>query len=95
MDMTTYISPELMVLVPVIYLIGMALKRSTVRDNLIPALLGLAGVFLAGLWIFATTPIADSQAAASALFGAVTQGIIVAGVAVYGNQIYKQIGKED
>jgi len=70
MDMTTYISPELMVLVPVIYLIGMALKRSTVRDNLIPALLGLAGVFLAGLWIFATTPIADGQSAANALFGA-------------------------
>lgn len=95
MDLNTYIMPELMVLVPVIYLVGVGLKKSTVKDNLIPVLLGVVGVVLAGLWIFSTTDIANSKQLASALFGAVTQGIIVAGVAVYGNQLIKQSTKGD
>ena len=34
-----YISPELLVLVPVMYFVGIAIKKSKIKDNLIPLLL--------------------------------------------------------
>ena len=95
MDINNYIMPELLVLVPVLYMVGIAIKKSNIKDCLIPATLGTIGIALAGLWIFANTLIADSQQVAMALFSAITQGIIIAGVAVYGNQIVKQFNKEE
>lgn len=95
MKFEDFIKPELLVLIPVLYLVGMAVKKSAVKDKLIPFILGAVAVILAGLYVFATTDISGAKAAVMAVFTAVTQGILIAGTSVYANQLYKQIKKED
>lgn len=92
MDYTEYIKPELLILIPVLYLIGVAIKKSALADKFIPVVLGAVAVVLAGLYIFATTTdISAGKDAAMAIFTALTQGILVAGASVYTNQVVKQL----
>ena len=93
MNFEDFIKPELLGLIPVLYLIGVAIKRSNLNDRWIPIVLGAAGVVLAGLYIFATTDMSGGKDAVMAVFVALTQGILTAGASVYANQIYKQITK--
>ena len=90
-----FVKPELLVLVPVLYLIGAGLKKSEFSDKLIPAALGLAGVLLAAMYIAATGVFAGAQDVIAGAFAALTQGILCAGASVYVNQIVKQAGKNE
>lgn len=91
-----YIRPELLVLIPVLYFVGIAMKQSQrVKDNWIPAILGAVGVLLSILYVLATSAISGYQAALMAAFVALTQGILCAGCSVYVNQVIKQGGKRD
>ncbi|MBQ8752399.1 MAG: phage holin family protein [Clostridia bacterium] len=90
-----FVKPELLVLVVALYFVGVALKKSNVKDKYIPLILGLCGIVLALLWVLATSAIAGWQDGLMAAFTAIVQGIIVAGLSVYANQIYKQLGKTD
>ncbi len=93
--LTDYIKPELLVLIPVLYLIGMGLKKShSVADRKIPLILGACGVLLAAVYVLASTPMGGWQAGMAALFTAVTQGVLCAGGSVYVHQLLKQQGKE-
>lgn len=95
MNYQDYIKPELLVLIPVLYFIGTAIKRGKISDTLIPVILGVSAVFLAGIYLVATTEIIGARAIATALFGAITQGILCAGASVYANQILKQAQKSN
>ena len=95
MDFQDYIKTELLILIPVLYFIGIGLKKSKLPDKWIPAILGIAAVALSAIWIIATTDISGLQETAAAIFTAVTQGILVAGASVYVNQIIKQSSKEE
>lgn len=95
MDIQEYIKPELLVLIPVLYLIGLAIKKSKIADRHIPWILGVCGILLAGVYLFATEYIAGAQAILTALFTAITQGILCAGASVYINQLIKQGKRED
>lgn len=99
MDITKiaeFIKPELLILVPVLYFIGMGAKQTTlVKDNHIPMLLGICGIVLAVLWVLGTSNIQTYQEGLIAAFGALTQGILTAGGSVYINQIIKQAGKNE
>lgn len=90
MDFQQFIKPELLILVPVLYFIGVAIKKSKINDKHIPLILGAAGVVLSGIYLFATVEIIGVQAVATAVFTAITQGILVAGASVYVNQVIKQ-----
>lgn len=91
-----YIAPELVVLVPVLYLLGAGLKKSQyVADKHIPAILGAAGIVLAALYILATTTFAGWQTAVMAVFTAVVQGVLCAGGSVFVNQLVKQSAKTE
>ena len=94
MNYQDYIKTELLILVPVLYFVGTGLKKSALPDKWIPMALGIAAVVLSAIWVAATTDISGWQEAASALFTAVTQGILVAGASVYTNQLYIQAKKE-
>lgn len=90
MDIMEYIAPELVVLIPVLYLIGMALKRSElVPDKMIPLFIGAIGIILATLYVSATCDFC-----AEGMFTAIVQGILCAGASVYVNQTIKQLGKD-
>ncbi len=95
MDYSSYIAPELLVLVPVLYLLGMALKKSGIRDKFIPITLGAASVLLCTLWIFGSSSVFGLHQFFSALFSSLTQGILIAGSAVYTNQLIVQASKKE
>lgn len=89
-----FIRPELLVLIPVLYFIGMALKNAQAfADKHIPLALGAVGVALAALWVVATSTIASPQDGALAVFTAIVQGVLVAGASVYIDQLIKQSQK--
>ena len=95
MNVNDYIKPELLVLVPVMYLIGMGCKKSAlIADKYIPLVLGAVSVLLSGVWVLATSPVGSFQEVCIAVFTAVTQGILAAGASVYINQIAKQSKKD-
>ena len=95
-NMTDFIKPELMVLVVVLYLVGLALKKwEYIPDKLIPLVLGISGIVLATVYVFATTTVFGAQGTLMALFVAVTQGILCAGASVFVNHVYKQLQKEE
>ena len=90
--MTDYIQPELMVLIPVLYLIGFALKKSTIfKDKYIPLVLGVVGIILSFLYFM----FGDIECNGTSVFTAITQGILCAGASTYANQIYKQLANND
>lgn len=80
--LNNFITPELFALIPVLYLIGMGIKKTAwIKDNYIPAILGVLGVILSCLYLKGID------------FSAITQGILCAGASVYVNQLIKQGGK--
>ena len=93
MDMMELIRPEMLTLIPVLYLIGMALKKAEVFENkYIPLGLGLLGALLGAAWLLVFRD-AEYNVLQSLLMGAV-QGILCAGCSVYANQLYKQLKTE-
>ena len=89
--MTDFIKPELMILIPVLYLIGIALKKISLPDKFIPLILGASGVILSAVYLLSVTQIISTRDVWNAIFAAITQGILCAGASVYANQIYKQL----
>ena len=52
MDMMELIRPEMLTLIPVLYLIGVALKKAEIFENkYIPLGLGLLGALLGAAWL--------------------------------------------
>lgn len=94
MNYLNYVKTELLILIPVLYFIGIGLKKSNLPDKWIPTALGVFAVTLSIVWVIATTEISCLQEIASAIFTAVTQGVLVAGASVYANQLYVQAKKE-
>lgn len=95
MNYQDYIKTELLILIPVLYFIGLGLKKSCLKDKWIPVTLGVISIVLSATWIIATGNIVNIKDVASAFFKAVTQGVLSAGASVYANQIYVQANKKE
>ena len=97
MNFADFIKPELVILTPVLFALGAVLKKlSFVKDKYIPAILGAASVVLCIIWVFANSPLASGKDVLTAIFVAVTQGILCAGGSVYIDQtVFKQPAKEE
>ena len=95
MNYQDYIKTELLILVPVLYFIGIGLKKSKLSNKWIPTVLGVSAIVLSTIWVIATVDISSLQETAFAIFTAVTQGVLVAGASVYANQLYVQAKKEE
>jgi hypothetical protein len=95
MNYQEFIKPELLILIPVLYFIGTAIKKSKVKNNKIPFILGGIAILLSGIYLFAAEEIIGIQAVATAIFTAITQGVLCAAASVYANQIIKQSQKEE
>ena len=95
MSFEEFIKPELLILIPVLYVVGIGLKKSRFPDTLIPVTLGIISVVLSGSWVIATSNISSLKDVAFAIFVSVTQGILSAGASVYFNQLYVQHNKKE
>jgi len=88
---TEYITPELLILIPVLCMIGIAFKKASwMDDKHIPVALGVVGIVLAAIYVCSTSNFTSFQAVLHGLFTAVVQGVLCAAGAVYANQIKKQ-----
>lgn len=90
-----FVKPELMILIPVLYLCGVGIKKSQIEDRFIPILLGAISVSLSFLFVVSTSDINGWQEVLMVTFSSITQGILCAGASVYVNQIIKQTGKDE
>lgn len=88
-QLQTFIKPELLILIPVMYFIGLGLKKSKVKDEWIPWTLGVASVGLSATYVCGTEAITLLS-----VFTSITQGILCAGASVYVNQLIKQRRKQ-
>lgn len=83
MEILTYITENAIILIPVLIIIGLILKKlEFIPDKYIPLILlplGVVGAMALGGWTFESA----------------IQGILVTGAAVYGNQIVKQLRKNE
>lgn len=89
-EIQQFIKPELLILIPVLFFVGVAAKKSEyVGDKHIPIILGMFGIILSCLYVCGTEGFSILG-----VFTALTQGILCAGMSVYVNQIIKQQNKE-
>lgn len=95
MDLKEFIKPELLILIPVLYVVGIGIKKSKLSNTLIPLVLGGIAIVLSAAWVIATSDISTLKDVAYAFFISVTQGILSAGASVYVNQLYVQSKKKD
>jgi hypothetical protein len=90
MDFKEFVRPELLVLIPILYLLGMWIKASACKNWLIPFILCGVGIVLSALWILGWQTAEVGKNVFAYIFSAITQGILVAGVAVLANNVKYQ-----
>ena len=94
MDIMNYIKPELIVVAIVLYFVGLGIKKAeSIKDKYIPCILGVLGIALSAIWVFANTQIGTIQEALMAVFTSIVQGVLVTGLSTYANQLIKQKNK--
>ena len=83
MEILTYITEKAIILIPVLIIIGLILKKlEFIPDKFFPLILlplGIVGAMALGSWTVES----------------VIQGVLVTGAAVYGNQVVKQLRKDE
>ena len=83
MDFQNYILDQALILIPVIYILGLFLKKSRViKNKYIPLILLFFGIALSLLLVGLNVQ-------------GIIQGILVSGTAVFANQIIKQSLKQE
>lgn len=87
--MNEYIKPELLILVPCLYALGMMFKNSNlIKDKYIPLVLTGVSLVLSNLYVLGT-----GGFSAVNLFTGIVQGVLCVATAVYANQLTKQYFK--
>lgn len=90
-EITKFVAPELLVLIPVLYFIGKAIMNTeSVKDEYVPYINGVVGIVLSALYVVATKPIGSYQEIAMAIFVALVQGFLCAGCATYYYELKQQ-----
>ncbi len=90
-----YIDNELYILVPVLYALGAAVKKSEVKDKWIPLILGLMGILLATAYKCGVYGPKNISEFVMLFYSGITQGILCAASSVYANNIIKQMKKDE
>lgn len=94
--MEELIRPELLVLIPVLYFLGLGLKKTAAfADRWIPLTLGAVGVILALAYLAAAQPVSNGPEIAMLIFAGVTQGILCAGCSLFAKNLITRSKKDD
>lgn len=82
-NLVTYIDHDILILIPVIYVLGSIMKITKLRDELIPWLLLLISIVLSAVVLKGD------------ILRSIIQGTLITGVCVLGNQLYVQSTKKN
>ncbi len=88
-----YIKPEFLVLIPVLWFIGWVIKKSQIKNCVIPFILVALSVVLCLVYLLATSDLNGIKNVLMCVFLSFTQGVITTACAVFGDQIIKQAGE--
>lgn len=72
-----FIDPQLLILVPMLWGIGLAVKKSTIKNRFIPIILLVCSCAVTMLHLTSANMVLDAQALAACLFAGVTQGSVI------------------
>ena len=72
-----YIEPQLMIIIPMLWGIGMAVKKSSIHNKYIPLILMTSSCVVSMLHLMSNRIILTSQDISSCLFAAITQGCVI------------------
>lgn len=96
-DMTAlineYIRSELLIIVPVLYIIAKNLDSSSISKRWIPIILMLISVVLAGIYTFSTVDISTVRNVLMALFSTFVQGVLLSGTTVFSGLLANSMKK--
>ncbi len=95
MTYTDFITPELMILVPVLYGLAEVIKMTDMKNKYIPVILMAVSCVITGLYIFSSHSLTTTQEVAQAIWMSLTQGILIASASVLTNNIVKQAQKDE
>ena len=88
MEFLPHIHPELSILIPVLYIVGYAIKsfKPSIKKN-IPLILLAGGILLSCLWVIGTSEV-NGDNLYNLIFTAIVQGTLCAGMAVFGYEAF-------
>lgn len=92
MEIMNFIPENLMILIASIYVVGVFLKKSAIKDKWITVILMIFGITFA---VLLTIINSQYKVLYEAVINGILQGILCWGVAVGVNQTIKQVKKED
>lgn len=95
MELYDFIDSELFIAIPVLYVLGMMIKKSSINDKFIPIILGAVGILLALAYKLAMLIPTSADEVFDLIFKSVTQGVLCAACSVYANNLIKQFKKEN
>ena len=72
-----FIDPQLLIVVPMLWGIGMAVKKSTIENRFIPAVLMVCSCMVVMIHLVSTNRLADRQAVAACVFAGISQGSVI------------------
>lgn len=72
-----YIDPQLLILVPMLWGIGMAVKKSSIQNRFIPLILLTCSCTVTMLHLTSTKIIFDYEGISACLFAGITQGSVI------------------
>ena len=75
MNALDFLKPELLILIPVCWGIGMVVKATQIDNKWIPLILAVCSVLLAGVWVVGNMDYTGWQSVLTAAFMGVTQGV--------------------
>lgn len=93
LNFNDYIKPEFLILVPVLWFLGWVIKKSQLKNCVIPFILCGVSVALCMIYLFATTDLNGVKSVLMCVFLSITQGVIATACAVFGDQMIKQAGE--
>lgn len=93
MDFLKYISENLLILIPVVYVVGMLIKGTEkIKDKYIPIILACFSVVMS---IMYTGFVLEAGFTPTSITEALVQGLLITGAAVLANQVPKQLKKDE
>ncbi|MEF9962583.1 MAG: phage holin family protein [Erysipelotrichaceae bacterium] len=91
--MNEYIKSELLIIVPVLYVIARFMDASKVPNDKIPYVLMMVSILLAGIYTFSKIDIHSFQTILMAIFSTLVQGILLSGSAIFSGILFQSYTK--
>lgn len=95
LDFESFVDPELYILIPILYIVGRVIKKSSIKDSRIPLLLGITGIVLCTVYLLTKSIPHSTKEIFALIFSGVTQGALCAASSVYVHNLIKQSKESD